>query len=83
MQRGSPNPEQRASLPLRQALARRNATPPRRAGTLTIFFAAISFITSISRSRSATNFLGRTYRQLMLKRDKLEFERGAAAKKKT
>jgi hypothetical protein len=33
----------------------------RRAGTVTSFFAATSFITSISRSRSATSFFSRAF----------------------
>ena len=43
--------------PLRTAYV----TCSRRAGTLTTFFAAISFITSISRSRSATSFFRRAF----------------------
>ena len=53
--------DQRANPPLRQAAARRVnhlATASRHAHH---FFALISFITSISRSRSATSFLSRAF----------------------
>src|SRR4029077_8681618 len=61
VQRGSRDTEQRATPPLRQALARRvrySGTASRHAHH---FFAVTSFITSISRSRSATSFFSRSF----------------------
>ena len=60
-QRRTPNLGQRASPPLRQAPARRIRHLQSAGRHAHHFFALISFITSISRSRSATSFFSRAF----------------------
>src|SRR5262249_58223144 len=61
VQRGSPDTKQRASPPLRQTFARRVRYCDTASRHAHHFFAVISFITSISRSRSATSFFSRAF----------------------
>src|SRR5262249_43182618 len=60
-QRRPPDTKQRASPPLRQTFARRVRYCDTASRHAHHFFAVISFITSISRSRSATSFFSRAF----------------------